>query len=315
MKRTLPAALAILACSNSPGESPSSSPTPSAATLPPGIVADVGPLAIRLETVAAVASARRITSRDALEREIRDAVFANGALHQGLEQNPLARAALRGALARATLEALKQEAARTEPTDAEVDEGTQRHFVDLDRPEAFRVIHAVVRVAENAAPALKSRARSLAERIADAVSKSNDEAAFRSAAESVDHGDLEVVVQTLAPVAADGRVVDPDHPADHLTFALSFSQAASRLTHPGQKSGVVATEFGFHTMMLLERTPAHSVPLDERRRILRDEIFQHRAHKLRDELLTRVKSTLASNVERSADALLSTVDVAAHETP
>jgi peptidyl-prolyl cis-trans isomerase C len=314
MNRAFTASFVLLACSTSPEAAPSA-PPPSTSTLPPGVVADVGSMAIRVETVAAVASARQVAPRDALEREIRDAVFASGALREGLDQDPGARAALRGALARATLEALKKEAAQTEPTDAEVADATQRHYVDLDRPEAFRVIHAVVRVSEDADAALKSRAKSVAERIAERVARSNDEAEFRTAAESVDRDGLEVVVQTLPPVAADGRVVDVDHPGSGQPFALPFAQAASRLAHPGQKSGVVATEFGFHTMMLLERTPSRSVPLDERRRILRDEILTERARKLKDDLLSRTKSTLATNVERSADALLSTVNVAAHEAP
>jgi PPIC-type PPIASE domain len=312
MNRVLAVPLVVLACSTSPEGAPSA-PPPSTSTLPPGIVAYVGSLAIASETLAAVAGARQITPRDALEREIRDAVFANGALHEGLDQHPSAHAALRGTLARATLEALKQEAAQTEPTDAEIAAATQRHFVDLDRPEAFRVIHAVVRVSEDADAAIKARAKSLAERIADRVTKANDEAEFRTAVESVENGGLEVLVETLRPVAADGRVVDVDHPAEAQTFAVPFARAASHLGHPGQKSGVVATEFGFHTMMLLERTPPLSVPLDERRRLLRDEIFTDRARRLKKELLSRIKSTLATNIERSADALLLTVDVATHE--
>jgi peptidyl-prolyl cis-trans isomerase C len=312
MNRAFAALLVLLGCSSR--EATFTAPPPSTSTLPPGVVADVGSLAITSETVAAVAGARNLTPRNALEREIRDAVFASGALHEGLDQSPLGRAALRGALARATLESLKSEAAQTEPTDAEVDEATRRHFVELDRPEAFRVIHAVVRVSEKADSAIKARARSVAERIAERVAKSTDEASFRSAAESVDPGGLEVVVETLRPVAADGRVVDVDYPLDR-PFALPFAQAASRLAQPGQKSGVIATPFGFHTLMLLERTPASSMPLDDRRRLLRDEIIMLRARKLKEELLSRLKSALATTVERSADALLSTVDVAAHEAP
>jgi hypothetical protein len=67
-------------------------------------------------------------------------------------------------------------------------------------------------------------------------------------------------------------------------------------------------------MMLLERTPPLVVPLEDRRRQLRDEILQDRAHKLHAELLSRIKSTLATSVERSADALLATVNVE-HEAP
>jgi peptidyl-prolyl cis-trans isomerase C len=313
MIRALAASLVLFACSTSPEAAPGA-PPPSTTALPDGVVADVGSLAIRVESVAAVASARLIAPREALDREIRDALFASGALREGLDERLVARAALRSVLARAELEALKKEASQTEPTDAEVAEATARHFASLDRPEGFRVVHAVVRVAENADAAQKARARALAERIVEHVAKANDEAEFKSAAESVDKGGLEVTIETLPPVAADGRIVDADHPSEGKTLVLPFARAASRLAHPGQKSGVVATEYGYHTLMLLERTPPLTVPLEDRRRLLRDEILTERTKKLLADHLSRIKSTLATNIERSADALLLTVNVE-HEAP
>jgi hypothetical protein len=271
-------------------------------------------VAIPTATVGAVAEAQDIPPRDALEREIADALFASGALREGLDQLPSSRAALRGTLARARLEDLKKETARTDPTDAELAEATAANFVEFDRPEACRVIQALVQVPEDADVARKARARSLAERIAERVAQATDESEFRAAAESVEREGFDVVVQTLPPVAADGRVVDVDHPGVQ-PFVLSFARAASRLAHPGQKSGVVATEFGFHTMMLLERTPAFQVPLEERRRRLRDVILRERAIELKKELLSRLKATLATNVERSADSLLTTIAVGEHEGP
>ena len=192
---------------------------------------------------------------------------------------------------------------------------TARHFVELDRPETFRVIHAVVKVPPKADNAVNLRARALAARLAERVTKATDEAEFRKLAESIDERDgLEVVVETLKPVAADGRVVDVDRPSDQQTYVLSFARAASRLTQPGQKSGVMTSEFGFHAMMLLERH-ATVVPLDERRGLLRDEILTDRARRLKRELLQRLQSNVATTVERSADSLLATVDVVGHETP
>jgi peptidyl-prolyl cis-trans isomerase C len=313
MRRAWPAALALLACSNSPSAT-TTAPPPTTSTLPAGVVADVGSIAIGAQSVAAVASARQIPPRDALDREIRDALFASAALRADLDQHPATRAALRGALARATLESLKQEAAQADPTDAEIDEGTRRHFVELDRPEGYRVTHVVVRVAETADAASKARAKALAERIAERVASVGGEADFKAAAESVDRGGLEVMVQSLPVFAADGRVLD-ERALNDPPMVLPFARAASHLAHAGQKSGVVATEFGYHVIMLLERTPALSVPFEERKIRLRDEIIKLRARKLKEELLSRIKSTLATNVERSADALLSTVDVVAHETP
>jgi peptidyl-prolyl cis-trans isomerase C len=313
MSRAWTAALALLACSNSPSAS-TSAPPPTTSTLPAGVVADVGSIAIGLESVAAVASARQIQPREALDREIRDALFASAAVRAGLDQHLATRAALRGALARATLESLKQEAAQADLRDTEIEEGTRRHFVELDRPEGYRVIHAVVRVAESADAPSKARAKALAERIVERVAPAGSEAEFKAAAESVDGGGLEVIVQSLPVFAADGRVLDERAPSER-PMVLPFARAASHLARAGQKSGVVATEFGYHVIMLLERTPPLSVPLEERKIRLRDEILKLRARKLKEELLSRIKSTLATNVERSADALLSTVDVVAHEAP
>jgi peptidyl-prolyl cis-trans isomerase C len=242
--------------------------------------------------------------------------LASGALARGLDQSLSVEAALRGTLARAVLETLKKEASETAPTDAEVAEVTARHFVELDRPETFRVIHAVVKVPPKADNAMHLRARALAARLAERVTNATDEAEFRKLAESIDERDgLEVVVETLKPVAADGRVVDVDRPSDQQTYVLSFARAASRLTQPGQKSGVVTSEFGFHAMMLLERIPALVVPLDERRRLLRDEILTDRARRLKKDLLHRLQSNVATTVERSTDSILATVDVVGHEAP
>jgi peptidyl-prolyl cis-trans isomerase C len=223
---------------------------------------------------------------------------------------------VRSALARLALETLKKEAAEADTTDEEIATATARHFVEFDRPEAFRVVHAVVRVADGADAAAKTRAKTVASRLAEHLAKARVEAEFRTLAESFqDRDGFELVVDAQKPVAADGRVVDVEHPTSGETYVLPFARAAARLGQPGQKSGVVSTEYGFHVMMLLERTPPHAVPLDERRRLLRDEIVTDRARRSKKELLSRIRSNVSTSVERSADALLATVDVGGHENP
>ena len=292
-------------------QSPRSAPVPGAILrgLPDGVLATVGPMAITKDTVAAVARAQGISTRAALDREIRDALFANAELASGARESLSVETAIRGRLAREQLEELKREAAVYELRDSEVAEATARHFVDLDRPETFRVIHAVIKVPNGADAAERVRAKALAEQVAERTLSSVDADSFRKQAESASNrGNLEMVIESLDPVASDGRVIDLAHPsADPQHYANAFALAASHLAAPGDKSGVIMTEFGYHVMMLIERIPSHVVSFDERKRILRDEILTDRARLLKQDLLDRLKRESSLMVMRNAEALLSTI--------
>jgi hypothetical protein len=307
--------LGTVACSRESGspamrrqtQSDLKAPATSSATLPPGVVARVGSFDILPEQIAPIVEAQHVSSKEACNMEIRDALFASGALARRLSETPAVAAALRGRLARALLSKIAQDAAMRGPTDDEVRAATARHFVELDRPDAFRVIHAVVRVASNADAATKARAREVAERIKREVSHVKAPAEFRSRAEAIKADGLEITVEELKPVAADGRVVDlaDPRPADETgRYVVAFAAAAARLAQPGDQSEPIETEFGWHVLMLVERQAAHTVPFEERRRMLRDEIFAGRTRQIVEELRGELRNRHKPVIERSASALL-----------
>jgi parvulin-like peptidyl-prolyl isomerase len=304
MTRAFLGFLVVFSCST--GQEARRAPASSSQNLPVGIVATVGSLTISADAVGAVAAVQRIAPREAAELLIGDALLANGAIQVRLDHDAFTQAAERGLLARARLEQLRIETAETEPNDAEVEQATARHFFDLDRPEAFRVVHAVLRVADRASPAEKTRARAAADRLLEKVSPARDEPEFRRLAESFsERSGFDLVIETAKPVAADGRIVDPSPQPDR--YVAPFARAASHLSEPGQKSPVVATEYGYHVMMLLERTAPHVVPLDERKRMLRDEIMTERANRAKKQLMDRLRAATPPAIERSAEGVLSTI--------
>lgn len=291
------------ACSSAP----SSAPEATASRLEGGIVARVGPLDVPASLVPAIAAAQDLSLAAARDHAIRDALFALGARARDLDATADARAAIRARLARARLAAIATEARTGPPTDAEVEQGSAAHFLDLDRPEGFRVIHAVAMFPKHADAAAKQRAHAVAERIAKAVAAAPDADTFRSRAEAVPHDGIELRVESLDPVAADGRVLAPGGGAYEIPFAL----AASRLANVGDESPLVETSFGYHVLMLLERTAAHRVPFEERRRMLASEIVTVRERRATSKLLDELRAARPVSVERSADALLASVPVSA----
>ncbi|WP_338046750.1 peptidyl-prolyl cis-trans isomerase [Polyangium spumosum] len=302
-----------------------SGPPPERGTLAGGTVARVGREEVNEGTVVRIAAAQGIDLVAARELAIRDALFASEARARGATNDPELERRVSAALARRLMHQLLSEAEQKGPvTDAELERVMARRWIELDRPEGFRTVHAVVQFAENADAATRSRAEAVARAIHEAVlpvaasaraitrpePKRPFEdvedpvvASFRSAVDGVDKDGFRTVVEALPPVTADGRLILPDGG----TLVESFARAASALGARGDTSPLVATSYGVHVLLLLERTPARVVPLEERRRLVRDEVVWGRASAARSKLLEGLRRGVL--VERSAEPLLALVPI------
>ncbi|WP_437736714.1 peptidylprolyl isomerase [Sorangium sp. So ce1335] len=285
----------------------------------------MGAIDIPVDAVARIAAAQQIPPAQARDAAVRDALFAAEARARGLDQAPEVQREITAALARRLLHRLKEEAAGAGPvTDDELRAATERHWLDLDRPEGYRTVHAVVRLSADADEATREKARVLAEAIRKAVLSARDLAqrsepprpaearqppsdpaadAFISAAKAVPADGLEVVAQPLPPVTAAGRALT----LEPQQFDADFARAAASLAARGDLSAPVASSFGVHVVMLLERIPAQVVAVEERRALVRDEVVTERARAAQSKLLEALRRE--PRVVGGIDALLELVRI------
>jgi peptidyl-prolyl cis-trans isomerase C len=277
--------------------------------LPPGVVARVGGRSITVAEVSRIALAQGLDRAAARDVAVQDTLFALGAEANGRADSLDARLAWRGELARRLLRRILAEARATPPTEAELRDAAARRWLEIDRPEGFRTVHAVVRFDPSDADEKKARARSLAEAIHAAalpiaeraaalplrgggappsgprIAPQDDpdplSAAFRQAVAALPAGGLEVTAEPLPAVTAAGRLlIAGDQHLDE-----DFTRAATALPARGALSPVVESRFGAHVILLLERTPAVVLDHDARLVKLRDDIVNERARAAEKQLL------------------------------
>lgn len=286
-----------------------------------GVIARVGGVDIRSATVGGIAAAQNIDLAIARELAIRDALFVAAALDSRLDADPDVAFSASIVLARSVLHDIQREAeARGDVTDDELAKATARRWLELDRPEAYSTIHAVVRFDDKADAALRRRAGKLADALRKAaVAACSDRSvrpivadgglidplalAFRAAVEAVPHDGLDVLVEELPTVAADGRIVAPDGGS----FDPAFARAASALAERGDVSLPAVSSFGSHVILLLEKLPALTVPVAERRRLVREQVMLARQRAAEKQLLDKLRASVA--LELAVDSLLETVPV------
>jgi parvulin-like peptidyl-prolyl cis-trans isomerase-like protein len=251
--------------------------------------------------LAAIARERGVTPEQALSLGTEDALIAQ---HLRDGQPELARWIERVVLARQVLSVLGEEAkAGGPPTDAEVQAISEARFWELARPRMVRVIHAVV-----LSPEENPAARALAERIGRATSQVKSAADFETAAKAVPADGLSIKVESLPPLALDGRAVDPSSPPPAgpavQQMDRDFAAAAQRLARPGDQSPVVRTPFGYHVLYLVAVIEPNQPSLDARRGLLHDEIMSQRATALSSALLEQQRRELSPEQSRSALATM-----------
>ena len=242
------------------------------------------------------------------------AAVANFALANALRTaEPGSAAWLRRlALAHALADDLARAAeARGATSDAELASWTAAPWLEVDRPTAFRTVHAVVLDDPKATETERAAARELAERIRVAVLDATNLAEFRTKAAGVAAGGATVKVEELDPVAADGRVVRLGTAvgAPVSTYDEAFAKAASSLGRIGETSPVVTSSFGHHVLRLEEIIPELRVPAEQRRLLAARDVLDMRARTELNDLLTAARSREAVGVERSAEEATARVSV------
>jgi hypothetical protein len=217
----------------------------------------------------------------------------------------LSRVVLARELARQLLEDAKSAGA---PSESEVEQLTRERWWELQRPRMVAVVHAVVlSEAENL------EAEALARRIAAAVEGAASGAEFQTAAQLVPAGNYTVRVETLPPVAGDGRAIDPEKPPPagppETHFSAEFAEAALALDHVGQLSPVVRSPFGYHVLRAERIIEPKQPSLQERMKLLQPEVLQRRALAAQAELLERQRQESRPEQSRSARQAMARVAV------
>jgi peptidyl-prolyl cis-trans isomerase C len=126
--------------------------------------------------------------------------------------------------------------------------------------------------------------------------------AFLKEARALSARGLEVVAEPLPPVTADGRTLTPEPQQ----FDPTFARAAASLATRGDLSPVVATSFGVHVIMLLDRLPPTSISEEERRRMVREDVIVQRARAAQAKLMEELRRQPVT-VAEGLDALLALV--------
>lgn len=265
------------------------------------IVARVGDVDLPASLVGAVAARRRIARSEALGLLIDDAVVANVARAQRVDERSGVRLTVTSTRARATVDRIKAKARMVPPSDDEVREASAERWLEVDVPETMVVVYAVALRPKPANAQAEQAAKQVAAAVAAAEVGAVDAADFKARAEAVPQPGVELVVETLDPFTADGRFAVGDGSG---RLDRRFAAAAAALTSPGATSGVVESDFGWHVIRLIERRPGRVVAMEERRRMFAEDIYARRAQDALDAVKAGLRSREGVTMANGLDELL-----------
>lgn len=310
----------VLACGHEP--------SPSTADLQETVVAQVDSESITVETLERVMRSQAVPAHSALELSLFDALCAKEARARGLDWR-VGRSASHF-YARAVFDAHAAAARELgEPTDTEVGQFVSANWIEVDRPEARVVLHAVVLSAEEDGSAADLKARNLAGEIraglGAAVTQVKSTAApnyvptlattryptdpgadaFVRAVEAVDPQGLSVKVEQLPPIGTDGRAITPDRGSMDPLFVEGISKLAER----GNLSEPIKSSFGYHVVLLLARLPSSQLTRKELVERFGADIVAARAGMELENTLTRLRRETPTEFDPAIDQALSLVIV------
>jgi parvulin-like peptidyl-prolyl isomerase len=297
MRRAAVWLAALIACSNG------TKPQPIATgPLPEGVVARVGTTEIGADLVARVARAQHITPHAAAEMLADDALAARGATDRGLDRDSDTAWRLRALRGRFVVDRMREESkAKGPPTDAEIEELTLAHWVEIDSPEQRKVIHVVVQK-----PAASGAAVPVAEALLEAVRGAKDDTDFEARANAVPANGLKVTVERLPNFVSDGRIAMAGAAGG---MDATFASAAFAIRSVGDTSPIVETSFGWHVIRLVEIIAPHSLPLAQRRTLLGPEVLARRAKEHHDQVIAQLRTKVTIDISTSAEQSMKAVKI------
>lgn len=266
----------------------------------PNVIGTVGNSSITLDALRRATESTGAALDVTLNRLVRLRMYRLYAQQRGLEEGRL-HMTERAVLGRALLERLEERTkVPSEPTDAEVKTMTERRWIEFDRPEAVVTCHVVI----HAERLTDGAGFALAQRLADALRAVTACDEFLDRAKKFPVVGARITAERLPPVTRQGRTLvldDAGAPVDEgESFDLAFAEAAHSIQANGSQSRIVRTAFGWHIILLESRLPAMTVPFDERRRLLREDILQRRAKDAADDLLKEMRRDTKIAIERAA---------------